>query len=304
MAPRPGVPGLFLTFALTAWGCGGAPASDASPERAEHAVPVDTSIIHHVAWSPDGRRVIASWDRGQGSRLVGLFPGSPDDPPEPGYGLPVTFTPGDRHATWSPDGQWVVFQRRAGDGWQLVRVRPDGMGEEPLTDVSTDGRHPAFSPAGRRLAFISSGTEPGDAPRLHVMEASGEDVRPVPLRREGAHGHPAWDPTGSRLVVEVASLAGPELWLVDPSTGGAGRLDAGSGPVAWSPDGERIYYAVGDSIFARAPAGRDRMLVESEGRLPALAPDGRRLAFVRGNPPSTALYVLDLDSGERVRITP
>jgi Tol biopolymer transport system component len=59
---------------------------------------------------------------------------------------------------------------------------------------------------------------------------------------------------------------------------------AGATDAAWSPDGERIAFDVGNDAYAAEANGSDRTLLVAGGRgsgpnLPAWSPDGRKLAY-------------------------
>ena len=56
--------------------------------------------------------------------------------------------------------------------------------------------------------------------------------------------------------------------------------------VAWSPDGKRIAYRIGDTLYSRASDGGGsvtRIAGAFELHSPAWSPDGRWIAFVSGN---------------------
>jgi Tol biopolymer transport system component len=97
--------------------------------------------------------------------------------------------------------------------------------------------------------------------------------------------HPRWSPDGSRVLFlargGVASV---------PATGGAETPEVPpgrTGPVisaAWAPDGRRIAYVVGDSIFMRDARGDSRgvaRVYEAHGC--DWSPDGQYLACASGN---------------------
>jgi TolB protein len=80
-------------------------------------------------------------------------------------------------------------------------------------------------------------------------------------------------------------------------------------PIGWMPDGRRVLYwnhsEVGWDIWAVSADGRERRnltRVRSGGcRSPAPSPDGKRIAFLRDDPPG--LYLMDAEGGNARRLT-
>ncbi len=141
---------------------------------------------------------------------------------------------------------------------------------------------PAISPDGKTVAYASGSPE-----RLRVFVRPVAGGRGIPLTDDTTQvqSHPRWSPDGSRVlflerggVVSVAATGGVETPEVPP---------ARTGPVisaAWAPDGKRIAYVVGDSLFVREAAGESRgvaRVFEPHGCV--WSPDGERLACSSGN---------------------
>jgi Tol biopolymer transport system component len=141
---------------------------------------------------------------------------------------------------------------------------------------------PAISPDGRTVAYAS-----GTPVRMRVFVRPVAGGRSIALTDDTTQvqSHPTWSPDGSRVlflerggVVSVPATGGPEAPEVPP-----GR----TGPVisaAWAPDGKRIAYVVGDSVFVRESGGTSRgiaRLTEPHGC--RWSPDASHLACVSGN---------------------
>lgn len=301
MAPRgvgvrSGLAGaLVLAAALACVDADPAPRREAPPEPPP---PPAVDRIVGADWSSDGERLVAAWDRGEGVRLVGLLAGSPEAPPTPSPGLPLTYGGEARHPTWSPDRLWIAYEAGLPAVPEVHRMRPDGSDPQRLARFAAD---PAYSPDGRWIAYVSA--VPRERRTLHVMDRDGRDGRPVPLEAVGEHADPAWSPDGAWLAVTVEEAEGPWIHVVAPDGNASRRLAAGARP-AWAADGTTLFAERGDTVVVAlsVQTGEERVVVR-DARLPTVDPTGHRLAFVRGNPPLGALYLLDLATGEELRIT-
>jgi hypothetical protein len=159
------------------------------------------------------------------------------------------------------------------------------------------GVDPAWSPDGRRLAFIAPGA--GGADDLYVVDADGKHKGRLTRTDRVDEASPSWSPDGRHLVVE----RGDKLVVLRADGTGGRRLVSGLEP-AWSPGGVRIAFTDGDNIYLiPANGGRAKRVTTALGAqtAPAWAPDGRRLAYVSDQAGAPDIHVLELTSG---RVTP
>ena len=275
-----------------------APEADVQPAETEPEQP-EVDFIQEAVWSPGGDRLVAAWHQRGQYRLYGVLgPDTTGSALEPGSGLRLSEGP-DLWPTWSRDGSWVGFSSTRSGQSEVYRMRPDGMQVERLTDDPAEDTDPAFSPDGQSLAFISDRTD--GAPRLHIMNADGSNVRIVPGGPGTEHRGPEWSPDGARLVLQVTTESGEYVYVATPA-GGWGRVKAGAFP-AWAPNGDDVYLTRNDSVLVSRVSTGSLRLVLADGFAARPSPDGRWLAFVRGKWPTSALYVLDLETGIEQRLT-
>ena len=151
-----------------------------------------------------------------------------------------------------PDGR-IAFTRAtfdtasntptAGDLWS---IGTDGSDLVRLTDLPEFELFPAWSPDGRRLAFVrGDGRSSGDV-WLIDADPTAADRHLTKLTDEaGMEGAPAWSPDGRWIAYVADWQASAGVWIrPSDGTGKAKRLTDGNWP-SWTPDGTRLLITVG-----------------------------------------------------------
>ena len=113
---------------------------------------------------------------------------------------------------------------------------------------------------------------------------------------DGVHAHPVYSPDGSKLAFSGMRRAGyeadrRELMVLDRASGTVTEVcpefDASVGPVAWSPDGKRLYFSAQEKGRTRilsvpSTGGTPEAMTEdaTDGN-PVVSPDGEWIVFSR-----------------------
>ena len=176
--------------------------------------------IYTIAWGPDGRSIAFSVEpRSTGTRdgvSPGVFVIRSGGAPQR-----VSDALGIAKIVWSPDGDSLVLDGYHG-GTELAIVAADGSFERALVSGSywAEPGAPAWSPDGRRIAFVRTRGEQGDlALEFWVIGADGQgQIRLGVGDEESWLGEgPVWSPD-SRLVA-WASFFGRD-WVAADADGG------------------------------------------------------------------------------------
>ncbi len=170
----------------------------------------------------------------------------------------------------SPDGRWVAYVVRsieskpdAKDDWiyrtQLWLAATDGSAPPRQLTQTGDNSSPAWSPDGRRLAFVR--TIDKDKPQILIMPLAGGEAWALTKLETGATD-PRWSPDGNRILFS-SSLSHAQV------RGALERAGLDAKP-KWNP--EKPGRESNDTAnWAFKPAGKDK---ETDAKKPRADPDG------------------------------
>ena len=187
-------------------------------------------------------------------------------------------------AAWSRDGRRVAI----GANRHIWVMNADGSGLRQVTKGTLSEGTPAWSPDGRRIAFSSARTGPE---QVWVVSANGGSLRRV-SHRTSSCVDPAWAPNG-RWIAFTCVLGFPKL-LVARVGGRTDRVVTHTSGViaeedpAWTPDSKTLLFTRSKGVhllgvYSVSTGGRALRRLVTGASEPSVSPDGRRLAFIRGN---------------------
>jgi dipeptidyl aminopeptidase/acylaminoacyl peptidase len=198
-------------------------------------------------------------------------------------GADRAFTAGtnDRLARVAPDGKAIAFVTERDGQARAYQLRLDGGEAFPLGEGYPKIVALAWSPDGKRLAFVATAAhDPATARVYHDEKTGARHIRMLPFKSDadglldGARKHlfvidaaggaarrithgdfdvstPSWSPDGTRIAfcsridLPEAATALSDIWIVEVDGGALTRLTTGTGPMAtpaWSHDGKEIAF--------------------------------------------------------------
>lgn len=196
-----------------------------------------SSICPLLAKAPKTAKIIISTYR-DGNMEVYLM--------DPDGSQPTNLTnhrAADVSGVFSPTGEQILFASNR-DGFpassDLYLMDPDGRNIQRVFEISTDRRHPTWSPDGKHIAYRRLDRGVG---YIYIATNDGKNEERVAIG-----GTPAWSPDGTEIAFVVS--VGPErlsIYLLNLRTRKQkhffppDNISTAREP-AWSPDGEKLAF--------------------------------------------------------------
>jgi len=273
----------------------------------------DAAADTKPVWSPDGRYIAFLRQSADGSAFY-LIPALGGAERKLADVLPYQV-PGDGNSPYySPDGKSLAIPDRhlAEEPLSLFLLSIE-TGERRRLTLAPAGSlgdyYPAFSPDGKRLAFVRAPRWSTDD--LYVLPLAGGEPRRLTFDNLTITGL-AWTPD-SREIMFTSRRGGStrHLWRVAADGGTPERVDTVGADVlspALSPQGNRLAYTQAfDDIniwrieldaVGKVKAQRELIASTFSDHGPDYSPDGRQIVFASGRSGYNAIWVCESDGSK------
>lgn len=179
----------------------------------------------------------------------------------------------------------------------------DGYNAKPLLVSYEPIMSPAWSPNGRKIAYVSFENRRTAIYIQDVATGARRLVSQIP----GINGAPAWSPDGNKLALVLSKNVSPNIHILDLISGQMTQLTNDyyiNTEPSFAPDGKSIVFTSNRSgnpqIYKMNLANRAVSRVTYEGKYNASAsytPDGNRLVVLNQDSGLFNIGTLDLDTG-------
>ena len=213
-------------------------------------------------------------------------------------------------AATSPDGRFIACRLQASTrsgGLPPSDIYIANAAGSAAVRIMHSGRHdaqPAWSPDGRRLAYVSM-----------PAQTSGK-FQILTVNREGTDGHvivngsttvqsPSWSPDGTSIVFQSRNGLNQQLAVV-PASGGPVRWlssTIGGAEPFWSRSGLILFRNAAGTLMTTDANGSVATSLNVRGAQPAFSPNGKQIAYVSSAGGADQIFIASAEGAHPRNVT-
>jgi len=199
---------------------------------------------------------------------------------------------------------YILVQRSSGPARYILEVSDqDGYNPRPLLSSTDPIMSPAWSPDGRRIAYVSFENQRAAIYIEDVSTGSRHRVSAFP----GINGAPAWSPDGRKLALVLSHTGSPNIFVMDLTSHKLTQVTQD-----WSINTEPAFMPNGRSLVFTSNRGGGPQIYEKNlstgattrityngnyNARPSVTSDGRHLVVLNRTSGLFNIAILDLDTG-------
>ncbi len=269
----------------------------------------DFIVVGRIVDTADGGYQVEYdlYDVAKRSRLLGLpIPGREKSMREVGHQIADEIYEkilGVRGAFWTRVAYVTATGLGPGTRYMLKVADSDGMNEQVIVRSPEPLLSPAWSPDGRKLAYVSF--ERGNS-TIYVQDLN-TGGREVLASFKGINGAPSFSPDGRRLAMTLSKSGNPEIYVMDLGSKALTQVTRHYGidtEATWLPDGRTLLFtsdrAGKPQVYSVAATGGEPTRISFQGESNARATvsfDGKKIGMAQGSGNIYRIAILDKSFG-------
>jgi Tol biopolymer transport system component len=264
---------------------------DSRTQRARVLTPAP-GFRHHPDWSPDGKLIAFGDNAPERAGLWLLDPAT-----EKEWRIHKTAAGNVSGLCWTAAGE-LLFAVQNQNKAELWRVNRENGQAQMISSNDTNDDHPAMSPDGRQIAFLSARDMQNLSERaLWIMPSEGGNARRLTNGMIFQSDHPVWSRDGKTIYFAACTASDPlyHAWAVHIEGGEPRRIENFEHDVlraSMTRNGMlalAVYEANPSLATVPVNGGVPRRVFEkfsqekvTDAFMPVWSPDGRKLVFISG----------------------